>query len=236
MAFVSMVADMSEREESLAPEPAGYTRNGDDGHTEFGGHGRVAKRDARVVAFAECDEANASISVAVAMGGLPINLTSMLVSVQNDLFDLAADLSVPLSRQEPARARMVQGHIDRLERATQHFDADSEDVSGTVLPGGTAGAALLYMSRAVVRRAERAVWIALEEYPDAVNPLTARYLNRLSSMLFVLARGPMPSTGTLCGSRRHRCSRSTPTLTTTPPPKGPASRNRRTGGPAPRRR
>lgn len=189
MAFVSIVADMSESEESLAPEPAGYTRNGDDGHTEFGGHGRVAKRDARVVAFAECDEANASISVAVAMGGLPINLTSMLVSVQNDLFDLAADLSVPLSRQEPARARMVQGHIDRLERATQHFDADSEDVSGTVLPGGTAGAALLYMSRAVVRRAERAVWIAVEEYPDAVNPLTARYLNRLSSMLFVLARG-----------------------------------------------
>lgn len=189
MAFVSIVADMSDREESLAPEPAGYTRNGDDGHTEFGGHGRVPKRDARVAAYAECDEANASISVAVAMGGLPINLTSMLVSVQNDLFDLAADLSVPLCRQEPARARIVQGHIDRLERAEQHFAADSEDVSGTVLPGGTAGAALLYMSRAVVRRAERAVWIAVEEYPDMVNPLTARYLNRLSSILFVLARG-----------------------------------------------
>ena len=114
MAFISIVADMSDREESLAPEPAGYTRNGDDGHTEFGGHGRVAKRDARVAAFAECDEANASISVAVAMGGLPINLTSMLVSVQNDLFDLAADLSVPLSRQEPAPNRLQRaGELDQ---------------------------------------------------------------------------------------------------------------------------
>ncbi|WP_458114303.1 cob(I)yrinic acid a,c-diamide adenosyltransferase [Arthrobacter sp. R1-13] len=189
MAFVSIVAAMTPSEESPAPEPADYTRDGDDGHTEFGGHGRVAKRDARVAASAECDEANASISVAVAIGGLPINLTSMLASVQNDLFDLTADLSVPLSRPETARARIVQGHIDRLERAAQHFAADSEGVSGTVLPGGTAGAALLYMSRAVVRRAERAVWIAVEEYPDTVNPVTARYLNRLSSLLFVLARG-----------------------------------------------
>jgi cob(I)alamin adenosyltransferase len=189
VAFVSIVAGMSDREEFPAPEPAEYTRDGDDGHTEFGGYGRVAKRDARVAASAECDEANASISVAVAIGGLPINLTSMLASVQNDLFDLTADLSVPLSRPELARAQIVQGHIDRLERAAQHFAADSEDLSGTVLPGGTAGAALLYMSRAVVRRAEGAVWIAVEEFPDTVNPMTARYLNRLSSLLFVLARG-----------------------------------------------
>ena len=168
-------------------EPALYT--GDSGRTTFGRHGDVAKTDVRVAAHEDCDEANALVSVVMAVGGLPIGITSTLASVQNDLFDMVADLAVPLDDPGEPTARIRESHLTRLERAVDHFAQDAADLSGYVLPGGTVAAALLYQARAVVRRAERTVWAAVEAHPTTVNPLCARYLNRLSSLLFVLARG-----------------------------------------------
>lgn len=180
---------MTDLGKEVTVPPIYYTRHGDHGRTAFGRHGEVDKSDSRVVAYAECDEANASVSVAMAAGGLPVHVTSMLASVQNVLYDLVADLGVPLQDPEPAPARIHEAHIKRLERAIDHFAQEASDLSGYVLPGGTVAAALLYQARAVARRAERATWIAVAEYPNAVNELTAQYLNRLSSLLFVIARG-----------------------------------------------
>lgn len=163
--------------------------DGDSGKTRLGGHGELSKTDARVAAYADCDEANAAVSVAIAGGALPPHVTSMLASVQNDLYDLVTDLSMPWQSAEPADARIQDAHIERLERAVDHFVQEASDLSGMVLPGGTLAAALLYQARAIVRRAERSVWTAIEANPGGVNPLTARYLNRLSLLLFVIARG-----------------------------------------------
>jgi cob(I)alamin adenosyltransferase len=183
------MADLEKSEPIETTGPAAYAGTGDFGRTVFGRHGNVAKSDLRVAAYADCDEANAAVSVAMAGGGLPIEVTSTLASVQNDLYDVVADLSVPFDDPEPAPARIQDSHVERLERAVDHFRQDAADLSGFVLPGGTMGASLLYLARSVVRRAERSVWAAVEEYPTSVNPLAARYLNRLSSLLFVLARG-----------------------------------------------
>jgi cob(I)alamin adenosyltransferase len=161
---------------------------GDFGRTEFGSHGEVPKNDIRVCAYDECDAANAAISVAMAAGGLPLPITATLVSVQNDLFDLAADLSVPTTSPEPARARIIPAHTERLERAIDHFEQQVEDLSGMVLPGGTVAASLLYQARTAVRRAERTVWQAVAEHPDTVSAEMARYLNRLSTLLFAMSR------------------------------------------------
>ncbi|TFD31762.1 cob(I)yrinic acid a,c-diamide adenosyltransferase [Cryobacterium sp. TMT1-19] len=180
------MADLGEFEPA---QPALYTGKGDSGRTTFGRHGDVAKTDVRVAAYEACDEANAAVSFAMAAGGLPIEVTSTLASVQNDLYDLVADLSVPLDDPEPAPARIRESHLARLERAVDHFAQQAADLSGFVLPGGTVAAALLYQARGVVRRAERAVWVAIDLHPTSVDPLTARYLNRLSSLMFVLARG-----------------------------------------------
>jgi len=163
------------------------THDGDSGRTHLGGHGELSKTDARVAAYAECDEANAAVSVAISGGALPVHIVSMLVSVQNDLFDLVTDLSNPIAGESDARIR--QEHLQRLERAIDHFAQEATDLSGMILPGGTLAAALLYQARGVVRRAERTVWAAIEAFPDQLNPMTARYLNRLSALLFVLARG-----------------------------------------------
>jgi cob(I)alamin adenosyltransferase len=162
---------------------------GDSGKTTLGGHGELPKTDVRVAAYADCDEANAAVSVAIAGGALPTHITSMLASVQNDLYDLVTDLSTPWGGALPADARIQEAHIERLERAVDHFAQEASDLSGMVLPGGTLAAALLSQARAIVRRAERSVWAAIESHPGGVNPLTARYLNRLSLLLFVIARG-----------------------------------------------
>lgn len=174
-------------DDANASELLRKTHDGDSGRTRLGGHGELSKTDARVDAYAECDEANAAVSVAIAGGALPVHIVSMLASVQNDLFDLVTDLSHPLTGQ--ADARIEEAHIERLERAVDHFVHEASDLSGMILPGGTLAAALLYQARGVVRRAERAVWTAIEAYPGQLNPLTARYLNRLSTLLFVIARG-----------------------------------------------
>lgn len=184
---VSIVAAMTD--DMKTNEPDYYTRDGDQGQTLLGGHGAMSKLDSRVAAHAQCDEANSSVSVAMALGIGQDDIVRTLSSVQNDLFDLAADLKVPAADTEAAIVRIVPGHIDRLERAIDHYAQGASDLSGMVLPGGTVAAALLSHSRAVVRRAERAIWAAIEDHPNTLNPLTAQYMNRLSSLLFVLSRG-----------------------------------------------
>jgi cob(I)alamin adenosyltransferase len=180
---------MSHSDGFESAQPAFPPGQGDAGRTAFGLNSDVAKTDVRVAAWEDCDEANASVSVAMAVGNLPIGVTSTLASVQNDLFDAMADLSTPLDHPDAAPARIGESHITRLERAVEHYAREAPNLSGLVLPGGTVAAALLYQARAVVRRAERTVWVAVEGHPESVNPLCARYLNRLSRLLFVLARG-----------------------------------------------
>ena len=169
-----------------------YTRTGDDGTTGYGGRGRIGKNDARLQAYADCDEAGASLGLAVASGGLDPDVVAVVTRVQNDLFDVGADLCTPMEPDSNEAAypalRVVQGQVDALEREIDRFNAELEDLRSFVLAGGTPGAAHLHVARTVVRRAERSTWAAVEAYPDSVNPLTAKYLNRLSDLLFVLAR------------------------------------------------
>lgn len=171
------------------PNAPYYTGQGDQGKTVLGHFGEVDKHDIRLDAFSDCEEANAAVGLALAFGGVPQLLLRTLANVQNDLFDLSADLSTPMSHQsDPAPVRIVEGHVEWVERACQHYSSDIPKAEGFVLPGGTMVAGLLFQARIVVRRAERTVWTAMDEHGDEINPLVGRYLNRLSSLLFVLAR------------------------------------------------
>jgi len=166
-----------------------YTRTGDDGTTGFGGRGRITKNDVRLIAYAECDEANSAIGVAVAVGGLDDDVLSVLNRLQNDLFDVGADLCTPVEPDpEYPPLRVTQSQIDAVEREIDRFNADLDKLRSFVLPGGSVQAAQLHVARTVVRRAERATWVALAEHSESMNPLTAKYLNRASDLLFVLAR------------------------------------------------
>jgi cob(I)alamin adenosyltransferase len=165
-----------------------YPRTGDDGTTGFGGRGRITKNDARLVAYADCDEANSTVGVAIA-GGLEDDVAAVLQRVQNDLFDVGADLCTPVEphpRHQPLR--VVEAQVARVEAEIDRFNADLEPLRSFVLPGGSPAAAQLHVARTVVRRAERSTWRALEQHGDTMNALTAKYLNRLSDLLFVLAR------------------------------------------------
>jgi cob(I)alamin adenosyltransferase len=166
-----------------------YTRTGDEGTTALGDMSRTAKTDLRLAAYADVDEANSSIGVALALGGLPEPVQTLLTRVQNELFDVGADLCTPV-RPDPEYPplRVEESYVTRLEAACDEYNERLEKLRSFVLPAGTAGAALLHVSRTVVRRAERATWAALEVHADTMNPLTARYLNRLSDLLFILAR------------------------------------------------
>jgi cob(I)alamin adenosyltransferase len=173
-----------------------YTRTGDNGTTGFGGRGRISKNDSRLVAYAECDEANSVIGVALASGDLEAAVVEVLGRVQNDLFDVGADLCTPVEpdpRYPPLR--VIDSQVETLEREIDRFNDDLEDLKSFLLPGGGPGAAALHVARTVVRRAERATWAALDEHADTMNPLTAKYLNRLSDLLFVLARHANRATG-----------------------------------------
>jgi cob(I)alamin adenosyltransferase len=169
-----------------------YTRTGDDGTTALGDGSRVAKTDPRLAAYADVDEANCAIGAAVTMGGLPAHVTGLLVRLQNELFDVGADLCNPLSpgSDPPPHPplRIDEGYITRLEQACDQFNEGLPVLRSFVLPGGSAGAAALHTARAVVRRAERSAWAAMQEHGETVSPLPARYLNRLSDLLFILAR------------------------------------------------
>jgi cob(I)alamin adenosyltransferase len=166
-----------------------YTRTGDQGTTALGDGRRAAKTDLRLAAYADVDEANCAIGVAVTMGGLAQDLRELLVRIQNELFDVGADLSNPIT-PEPAYPplRVAPAYIEALEAACDQYNAELPTLRSFVLPGGSPGAALLHTARTVVRRAERSAWAALGEHGETMNPLTAQYLNRLSDLLFILAR------------------------------------------------
>ena len=170
-----------------------YTRTGDDGTTALSDFSRVAKDDPRLVAYADCDEANAAIGVAISLGAPDEKLTRVLRQIQNDLFDAGADLSTPVvDTPEHPPLRITQDYIDRLEKWCDEYNADLEPLNSFVLPGGSPLSALLHVARTVTRRAERAAWTAASSHPDTVRVLPAKYLNRLSDLLFILSRVANP--------------------------------------------
>jgi cob(I)alamin adenosyltransferase len=167
-----------------------YTRGGDAGETSLGDGSRVSKLDSRIAAYGTVDEVNAALG-AVLAGDSSGELRDVLVRVQNELFDLGADLSVPLARAE--RLRVTQEQVDRLERDCDHFNANLPELRSFVLPGGSEAAARLHVARTVCRRAERAALAAASEHD--VSPLALVYLNRLSDLLFILSRAANAADG-----------------------------------------
>lgn len=178
-----------------------YTRTGDAGTTALGDMSRTSKNDPRLLAYADTDEANCAIGVALACGDLPEEVRTLLTRVQNDLFDVGADLCTPLvAEPKHPPLRVKEEWVTELEQACDTWNEQCAPLRSFILPGGTPAAAYLHVARTVVRRAERAAWLALETYGDAeapagsdrgeggVNPLTAKYLNRLSDLLFILGR------------------------------------------------
>ena len=166
-----------------------YTRTGDDGTTAIGDGSRVGKGDPRLAAYADVDEANCAIGTALALGQLGPGIVALLTRIQNELFDVGADLCNPVVPDpEYPPLRVDDSYVADLERACDEHNEGLPTLRSFVLPGGTPGAALLHTARTVVRRAERSAWAALEAYPGSVNPATTRYLNRLSDLLFILAR------------------------------------------------
>lgn len=172
-----------------------YTKTGDDGTTSLGDMSRTSKNDPRLEAFATVDEANSYIGVTL----LHISnedIRALLIQVQNEMFDVGADLCTPVvddPKVEPLR--VTAGMVDKLETEIDKYNAELQPLRSFVLPGGTAGSAHLHVARTIVRRAERATWHAIHSFGDGVSILTARYLNRLSDLLFVLARYENLSSG-----------------------------------------
>jgi cob(I)alamin adenosyltransferase len=170
-----------------------YTRTGDDGTTALGDMSRVRKTDPRIGAYADVDEANAVIGVALALGELPDELTAVLTQIQNDLFDVGADLCTPVAEQPKwPPLRVTEAQVERLEGWCDTFNGRLTKLDSFILPGGTRGAALLHQARTVTRRAERSTWALLEADPEHTNAVPVRYLNRLSDLLFILSRVANP--------------------------------------------
>lgn len=202
-----------------------YTRTGDDGGTHLSDMSRAPKTDARVAAYGDVDEANSVVGMALACADLPAPIAEVLTVVQNELFDLGADLSTPLiAEPEFPPLRIEQPSIDRLEGWCDQFSADLPTLRSFILPGGSPASATLHLARSVSRRAERSAWAAVAAYgtetgrktqdraqgenrtegdngveggespaPGGVNLLAVTYLNRLSDLLFVLARAALPT-------------------------------------------
>jgi len=160
------------------------------GRTRFGDVGEVTKHDIRLTAFGACEEANGAVGTALAFGDLDNEVAATLTSVQNDLFDAMADLSAPMDEvaADSTPVRITEEHIAWVDRAVEHYTAGLEPIEGYVIPGGTIPATLLFTARTSVRRAERANLAAVAEHPRSMSPLVSRYLNSVSSLLFVLAR------------------------------------------------
>ncbi|GGC70297.1 cob(I)yrinic acid a,c-diamide adenosyltransferase [Hoyosella rhizosphaerae] len=170
-----------------------YTRTGDDGSTGLGDFSRVPKTSPRIAAYADVDEANAAIGVAVALADPPDAIRAALLRVQNDLFDVGADLCTPIVEDPKYPPLRIDGtYIQRLETWCDEFNADLEPLNSFILPGGTQLSALLHVARTVTRRAERAVWALIDDDPEHTSVLPAKYLNRLSDLLFILGRCANP--------------------------------------------
>jgi cob(I)alamin adenosyltransferase len=177
-----------------------YTRTGDGGQTRLADLSVADKTDPRVAAYGDVDETNSVLGVALAGGDLPEAVAKVLRTIQNELFDLGADLSKPYRDAAPEQAvlRVTQEYVERLERWCDQFSEPLATLESFILPGGTAGAAMLHVARTVARRAERSAWAAAERYgtdpvpdpdrPGGINPLAITYLNRLSDLLFILTR------------------------------------------------
>ncbi|MBX3437730.1 MAG: cob(I)yrinic acid a,c-diamide adenosyltransferase [Planctomycetaceae bacterium] len=165
-----------------------YTRSGDAGETSLGDGARVLKTHPRIVAMGAVDEVNAALGVVRAGDPLPADFDELLARVQNDLFDMGADLCVPISPQNEGRnpLRLTAEDVERLERAIDRFNADLPPLTSFILPGGTKAAALLHVARAQCRRAEIDILRLMDA--EEGNRCVAVYLNRLSDLLFVLAR------------------------------------------------
>jgi cob(I)alamin adenosyltransferase len=166
-----------------------YTRTGDGGRTRLGDMSETTKTDARLRAYADVDEANAHLGLALATGGLEDDVVAVLTHVQNDLFDVGADFCTPVVPEpEYPPLRIEQDYVDRLEGWCDHYNEHLPTLRSFILNGGTPGAAHLHVARTVVRRAERSAWAAWEDHADSMNLLAITYLNRLSDLLFILAR------------------------------------------------
>jgi len=167
-----------------------YTKTGDDGTTSLGDMSRTSKNDPRLEAYADVDEANSAIGVALSLGSITQeSVKALLIRIQNDLFDVGADLSTPVvdePKVEPLR--VTEEQVTYIESQIDHYNKDLAELRSFVLPSGTPAASLLHVARTVTRRAERSTWHAIHSFGGGVNPLTAKYLNRLSDLLFVLAR------------------------------------------------
>lgn len=166
-----------------------YTRTGDGGTTRLGDMSETTKTDPRLAAYADVDETNAHLGVALAGAALPPEIAEILFLIQNDLFDVGADLCTPVVEDpEFPPLRITQDYIDRLEGWCDRFNADLPSLRSFILNGGTPAAAHLHVARTVCRRAERSGWAAIEVHGETMNPLALTYLNRLSDLLFILAR------------------------------------------------
>ena len=168
-----------------------YTRTGDDGTTGLGTGERVPKTDVRVTAYGEVDEANAAVGLAVnAAQEAGPEIADLLRRVQHDMFDVGADLCIPIKPDEDPEMslRVTEGQVDALESAIDLYNARLEPLTSFILPGGSPLAASLHLARTITRRAERSTVALLRAQPDTTSANAARYLNRLSDLLFVLCR------------------------------------------------
>ena len=166
-----------------------YTRTGDAGTTRLGDNSETTKNDLRLHAYADVDELNSQIGFALAVGDLDDEVREVLTRVQNELFDVGADFSTPVVEDpEWPPLRVEPDYVDRLEGWCDQFNEPLESLRSFILPGGTRGAAALHVCRTVARRAERTAWAAYDVHGDAMNVVAVKYLNRLSDLLFILAR------------------------------------------------
>lgn len=167
-----------------------YTRGGDKGETSLGDGSRVKKYSLRVAAYGTLDEANSVVGIAALHVADFPDVAAMLTRIQNDLFDLGADLCTPVEADEDPKMvlRVVQGQVDRLEREIDAMNANLKPLNSFVLPGGHPAAAYLHLARTVTRRGEREISELLEQEPEMVNKIALTYANRLSDHLFVLSR------------------------------------------------
>lgn len=184
-----------------------YTKTGDGGTTNLSDFSSVSKNDSRLNGYADCDEANAAIGVAIAAmddklaqpscctdsEALPHDMWNevrpLLIAVQSDLFDVGADISTPVvNNPKYPPLRITDEYVERLEGWCDQYNEQLEPLTSFILPGGSLLAAHLHVARTVTRRAERSVWAAISEHPDSTNVIAAKYLNRLSDLLFILCR------------------------------------------------
>lgn len=189
MAEQETTQEQADPAESVASAPS-YTRAGDQGETTLGGQIPTDKAAPQIAASGACEEASALLGEVIALGPeLPNEMVRILARVQNDLVDVSSDISIPLDAEgtDSSVIRIDEGYVRRLDSACEHFGADLAAPPTVAVPGGTTPAATLFHARTVVRRAERATHGALNS--AQINPLTSVYLNRLGSLLLILARG-----------------------------------------------